>query len=210
MKSNRFSHWVRRQIEYRPIQELIGIPLLCLMFFAAIIVPQTQAGFDTTGVYFDTQTTTVEAIVAPSQFRWPNTTFGISQYFSGRHPGIDLTNPKDTPVYPISEGKVISVTSLYNGYGKHVIVEHQGSLSSLYAHLSKIEVKEGQMVNKSTKLGTVGRTGWATGNHLHLEIHENGISVNPMEILPDIKQYHDDLISELEVNSIKPDFKEIL
>ena len=210
MKSHWLSRWVRTRIEYRSVIELIGIPLVCLAFLTAVIVPQAKAGFDTTGVYFDTQTTTVDAVVAPAQFRWPNSTFGISQYYSGRHRGIDLTNPKGIPVYPITDGKIVTIESLSNGYGKHVVIEHSGSMSSLYAHLSNVEVTIGQTVHKSTELGMVGATGWATGNHLHLEIYSNGSPVNLMEILPNIKQYHDDPISKLEANNIKPDFKEIL
>lgn len=193
--SNRLSRWLRDKIEGRSLQELIGIPLIGLVFFGAVIMPQAQAGFASTEVYFDTQETVVNATVAPSRFRWPLATFGISQYFSRGHHGLDLTNPAGTPIYPVLEGKVTLVASLLGGYGKHVIIAHADGMSSIYAHLSKTEVKEGQVVTKDTELGTVGATGWATGNHLHFELLQNGIALNPVEVLPEIKKYQPKEIS---------------
>ncbi len=204
--SNRLSRWVRGKIDHRSIQELIGIPLIGLAFFGGVIVPQTQTGFASTEVYFDTQTTVVSAVVAPSRFRWPLAAFGLSQVFSVGHPGLDLTNPADTPIYPILEGKVVLAAVMYNGYGKHVTVEHADSMTSVYAHLSKIEVKEDQIVTKETEIGTVGATGWATGNHLHLEILQNGIALNPMEVLPGIKKYQPRELTQKQSPSSFPDF----
>lgn len=202
--SNRLSRFIRGEIEHRSIQELIGVPLMGLTFFGAVIVPQSLAGFTTAEVYLDTQTTTVNAVVVPSRFRWPLAAFGISQLFRGGHQGLDLTNPAGTPIYPITEGKVILVAALYDGYGKHVIVEHKDAMSSIYAHLSRVEVEIGQTVTKDTELGTVGATGWATGNHLHLEILQNGITLNPMEVLPEIKKYQFKDISQIEASTPFP------
>jgi len=60
-------------------------------------------------------------------------------------------------------------------------------MESLYAHLSKIEVKTGDSIDEHSQIGLVGTTGHATGPHLHLEIHINGRSVNPLSVLPSIK-----------------------
>lgn len=188
--SNRLSRLIRTKIERVSTAELIGIPLIALVFLAAVVVPQTEAGLEHAAIYFDTEnTTTVAATVTPSRFRWPLATFGLSQYFSDVHPGIDMTNPAGTPIYPIAPGKVVLAETLSNGYGKHVIIEHDDGMTSTYAHMSRIEVKAGQVVGKMTELGTVGATGWATGNHLHFEIHQNGVVMNPMEVLPEIKLY---------------------
>ncbi len=187
--SNRLSHWIRTKIEHKQAFELIGVPLIALAVFLGVVVPSTQAGFDSTELYFDTHVTTVDAVVAPSLFRWPLATFGISQYFAGGHPGLDLTNPAGTPIYPVTDGTVTYAGTVSGGYGKHVIVSHKEGMTSIYAHMSRIDVTTGQMVGKETELGTVGATGWATGNHLHLEIAQNGNALNPMEILPDIKKY---------------------
>lgn len=202
--SNRMSRLIRTRIETKPVTELIGIPLIALTLFAGIVVPQTAAGFSSAEVYFDTQTTTVNAVVTPSRFRWPLATFGLSQYFSGGHPGLDLTNPAGTPIYPITSGKVIVAAYLSNGYGKHVIIDHGDGMIAVYAHMYRIDVAQSQTVTKETGLGTVGATGWATGNHLHLEILQNGIALNPMEILPEVRQYHAREISQIEASTPFP------
>lgn len=198
--SNRLSRWIRGKIEYRSVSELFGVPLIGLTFFGAVIVPQTQAGLATAEVYMDTQTTTVNAVVVPSRFRWPLAAFGISQYFRAGHPGVDLTNPAGTPIYPITEGTVILAAALHDGYGRHVIIEHTDGMTSVYAHLSRMEVQVGQQVTKETELGTVGATGWATGNHLHLEIHQDGVAINPMEVLPGIKKYQPRELSQQQLS----------
>lgn len=202
--SNRLSRLIRNKIEKRPVAELIGIPLIALAFLTGVVVPQTVSGFSTAEVYFDTHVTTIDAVVAPSQFRWPLATFGISQYFTGAHHGLDLTNPAGTPIYPITEGKVIFSGAVSGGYGKHIIVAHENGMTSTYAHMSRLNAVMGQVVNKDTELGTVGATGWATGNHLHLEVYQNGVALNPMEILPDIKKYHPREISQIEASTPFP------
>lgn len=201
---NRLSKFLRHKIEGTTISELIGIPLTALVFIAAILVPETIAGFDSAEVYFDTGITTINVVVAPSRFRWPLASFGFSQGFFGGHQGLDLTNPAGTPVYPVSEGKVVHAANTYTGYGKHVIVKHDNAMTSTYAHLSVIRVKTGDRVTKETELGAVGSTGWATGNHLHLEIHQNGISLNPMEVLPQIKPSQSKAISQIEASTPLP------
>ena len=188
IRSNGISRLIRQFVERRPLQELIGIPLVCLAFFGAVIVPQAQAGFNATELSFSTPKTLVSASVTDMRFRWPLTTFGISQRFSGTHPGMDLTDPAGTPIYPITDGTVVYAGTIRFGYGRHVIVKHDDHLESLYAHMTRIDVKEGQKVTKTTELGEVGATGWATGNHLHLEVHVNGVSTNPLEVLPELKK----------------------
>jgi murein DD-endopeptidase MepM/ murein hydrolase activator NlpD len=64
-----------------------------------------------------------------------------------------------------------------------VVLTHKNGLDSYYAHLSKIEVSTGQTIEMNTEIGKMGATGHATGTHLHLEIHQNGASVNPLTIL---------------------------
>ncbi len=186
--SNNVSYILRKKLEHISIREVIGVNLAGVAFFGAVILPQAQEVLASTEVFFDTQKTIVNMVVSEAKFRWPLAEFGISQYFSGIHSGIDLTDPQGTPVYPISEGTVTTIESLPWGYGKHVIVKNSDTMQSVYAHLSKVDVTVGQKVTKETELGEVGATGWATGNHLHLEIHINGASVNPLEILPEIQR----------------------
>lgn len=202
---NRLSRLLSHKLEGKSVAELVGIPLAGIAFAAAVVVPQTEAGFASTELYFDSRETTVNAVVAPARFRWPFPTFGISTFFSFGHPGLDLTSPKGTPVYPIGDGKVILTATILNGYGKHVIVEHPDKMISLYAHLSSIKVENGQHVTKETELGGVGATGWATGNHLHMEIYQKGVALNPMEILPEVKKYEPKAISQTVGHTVTPE-----
>ncbi|MEK7577336.1 MAG: M23 family metallopeptidase [Patescibacteria group bacterium] len=185
--SNNISRYIRRILEKISIRELIGVNLASLSFVMVFIVPQTQQATAAMRVYFDTQKTTIHGVVVDSQFRWPLPTFGISQTFHGGHLGLDLQADYGTPVYPVHEGTVAWTSILSLGYGKHILIKNTNEITSLYGHLSKINVKEGDVVTKTTKIGEVGSTGWSTGNHVHLEIHQNDIPVNPMEILPELK-----------------------
>lgn len=108
----------------------------------------------------------------------------ISQGFTFYHPAIDLRDPTGTSVKPIKEGVVLFAGYRTDGYGNLVVLDNGKGLESYYAHLAKIEVKEGQEVNTLTEIGQVGTTGHATGPHLHLEIHNNGVPLNPLLVLP--------------------------
>ncbi len=94
------------------------------------------------------------------------------------HEGIDISGPVGTPVYPSSEGKVVFV-GRKRGYGKVVVIEHD-HYRTLYAHLSSYRVQKGDVLSQSQTLGKMGRTGNATGPHLHFEIRDPwGYSINP-------------------------------
>jgi murein DD-endopeptidase MepM/ murein hydrolase activator NlpD len=69
-------------------------------------------------------------------------------------------------------------------YGYYVVVDHGNGFETLYAHFSSIAVSVGQQVAQGQLLGYAGRTGYATGNHLHFEVHLNGQVVNPLTYLP--------------------------
>lgn len=69
-------------------------------------------------------------------------------------------------------------------FGNYIIISHSGGLTSVYAHLSKISVRQGQTVRSGQTIGEVGQTGAATGPHLHFEIRRNGKATDPEELLP--------------------------
>ena len=94
------------------------------------------------------------------------------------HYGIDIAAPAGTAVYATAPGKVIQAGWI-RGYGNYVVIEHVNNYKTAYAHLSKISIKRGQWLAQGIKLGEVGKTGLATGNHLHYEVIKNGQKVNP-------------------------------
>ncbi|MDB5237049.1 MAG: peptidase family protein [Parcubacteria group bacterium] len=86
--------------------------------------------------------------------------------------GVDLGAPSGTPIYAAAAGTVIvSKVGGYNGgYGNYVVIDHSNGTQTLYSHFSSVSVSVGQSVAKGQSLGGVGRTGDATGNHLHFEV----------------------------------------
>ena len=108
----------------------------------------------------------------------PNMT-GVSQEFHLGHPGMDITAPLGSKILPIKKGKVSLVATTKVGYGRWVEVDHGEGVKSLYAHMGKIYVEEGEEVETDTPLGEVGLTGRTTGPHVHLELLKNGNRINP-------------------------------
>ena len=98
------------------------------------------------------------------------------------HPGIDFRGHKGDAVKTTANGKVI-FTGWKGGYGNCIIIKHANDFETLYGHLSRIGVKEGQEVNTGDVIGKVGSTGHSTGAHLHYEVRKNGKPVNPAKFL---------------------------
>lgn len=97
------------------------------------------------------------------------------------HNGVDYGAPTGTPVKSIGDG-VVALAGRQNGYGNVVQVDHGNGKSTLYAHLSRIDVRNGQRVEQGQRLGAVGATGWATGPHLHFEFRINGQFQDPLRM----------------------------
>jgi hypothetical protein len=96
------------------------------------------------------------------------------------HAGMDFTAKTGTPIHATGDGKVVFAEYATNGYGMHVIVDHGYDYQTLYAHLSKLEVRRGQQVKRGDIIGLVGNTGLSAGPHLHYEVHKGGEAVDPV------------------------------
>lgn len=86
------------------------------------------------------------------------------------HTGYDISGEFGTPILATGTGRVMKVTRAYGGYGHSVLVYHGFGFHSLFAHLSRIDVENGQMVRRGQQIGAMGKTGRTTGTHLHYEI----------------------------------------
>jgi len=98
-----------------------------------------------------------------------------------RHNGVDYAAPKGTPVRSVGDG-IVEFAGWQNGYGNVIEIRHANEQTTLYAHLSRLEVKKGQRVEQGQHIGAVGATGWATGPHLHFEFRVGGVHKDPLAI----------------------------
>ncbi len=121
--------------------------------------------------------------------RWPVAGTMTSAYglrFRGWHPdlhnGVDVSAPEGTPVRAMKSGTVIRSGEM-SGYGLTVIIQHGANLRTVYGHLSRIAVRTGARVEGGALIGNVGRTGNATGPHLHFEVWRWGRPDDPVPLL---------------------------
>ena len=131
------------------------------------------------------------------EMMWPVPGYSkISSYYGWRfnntdfHTGVDITGSgvHGAKVVAANTGTVVHTNYCpYNGYsygyGTYLIVDHGGGITTLYAHLSDISVKKGDIVVMGQQIGKVGNTGWSTGAHLHFEVRKNGSAVNPISYI---------------------------
>jgi len=131
-----------------------------------------------------------ESPESPSgELTWPIPGGGVSQEVGPRihpvysyrscHTGIDIRGGTGTPVRAAHSGTVINNSS-GGAYGNATLIAGPGGLSTFYAHLSRIDVQEGERVREGEVIGAVGTTGWVTGPHLHFEVHLSGTPYDPL------------------------------
>lgn len=98
------------------------------------------------------------------------------------HNGLDFKGPYGAPIFVTAPG-VVEQAGFSRGYGYHVIVDHGYGYRTLYAHMSKIEVKTGDSIDRDHVVGYLGNTGRSTGPHLHYTIYRSGTAVDPEDYL---------------------------
>ncbi len=118
-----------------------------------------------------------------ARLQWPTSSRRINQYFRYGHTGLDIDGNVGSPVYAADSGVVESVVYARYGYGFHIVINHGGGRSTLYAHNARMFVKPGQSVKRGQSIATIGLTGRTTGAHLHFEVIVNGGKRNPLSYL---------------------------
>ena len=140
---------------------------------------------DTKGAYFglDGQSKQRSFLASPLEFSRVTSGFSMRMHpiFNSwkQHNGVDYGAPQGTPVRTIGDG-VVEFAGWQNGYGNVVHVKHGNERLTVYAHLSRIDVVQGQRIEQGATIGAVGQTGWATGPHLHFEVKIDGQQQDPV------------------------------
>ena len=96
------------------------------------------------------------------------------------HWGTDFSAPTGTPIYATGDGKVTKYRRSRAGYGNHIIIDHGYGYQTLYAHMSKVDVRRGQKVKRGDIIGYIGSSGRSTAPHLHYEVIKDGRKINPV------------------------------
>jgi murein DD-endopeptidase MepM/ murein hydrolase activator NlpD len=178
---NKVSRYFRHIFEHKNIKKVLGanlaVALIATSFMPAKI--NVEAATDQNIIAEATGPFTTERVV-----QYPVGKISITQGFKVFHPGLDLDGITGDPIKPIKKGVVEAISRSKFAYGNAIIINHGDNITSLYAHLSKIFVSEGDEVTTNSVIGEMGATGRSFGDHLHLEVRDNGVPINPYLVLP--------------------------
>lgn len=184
-KGSKVSRLGKEIFQYKKIKTVLGANLVLLAFSASFISsPVSALDYLSQKEIISLSSGPVEAKTEKTEVRLPVKEFHLTQGFSFFHQGVDLDGQTGDPIYPIMKGKIESIINERFGLGKHIIINHGSGLRSVYGHLSQIEVKIGEEVDTEKEIGKMGNTGHSFGDHLHLEIIDNGRHINPLTVLP--------------------------
>lgn len=118
---------------------------------------------------------------------WPTNgkvTSGFGERNGNNHDGIDISAATGTPIFAAADGRVIYSDDKLSGYGNLLIVRHEGSWATIYAHNDRNVVAKGDFVSQGQKIAEVGQTGRASGPHLHFEVRFGKSPKDPLKYLP--------------------------
>jgi murein DD-endopeptidase MepM/ murein hydrolase activator NlpD len=126
------------------------------------------------------------AFEAPVRDYEINSSFGLRRLpgqAARNHGGVDIAAPRGTGVYVSAEGSVLRTGYEHAGYGRFVEIRHPNGMTTLYGHLSRLDVASGDTVEAGARIGLVGSTGRSTGPHLHFEVRRGERQVNPVKVM---------------------------
>jgi murein DD-endopeptidase MepM/ murein hydrolase activator NlpD len=179
----------RRRFEHQFARQSLGLLLVPFAFIIFTFSPELIKAENST-LDLNSLTLSTEAnllLKTTESVRLPIRPLILTQGYIPGHPALDIKGQKGDPIYPVMKGKVKVSIHSRTGYGNYVIIDHGKGLESLYAHMNKIIAKNGDEVTTEVAIGEVGSTGRSTGNHLHLEIIDQGRKVNPLSIIGGVK-----------------------
>lgn len=176
--SNPLSKFFRPMFEKRNLKAALGgVISVTSLASGLFILPGDQSVLASVNIQPFDQNVVIETKKSLVNVLPINT--GVSQEFHLGHAGMDITASLGSKIHPLKDGVIVAVSYTRWDYGRSVIVDHGNGLKTLYAHMGKIFVEEGEKVTTDMVLGEVGLTGRTTGPHLHIEIIKNGRTVNP-------------------------------
>ena len=113
---------------------------------------------------------------------WPTSGHVVTQYYSGRHSGLDIDGDYDSPIYASEDGVVVRSGWTTSGYGNYVVIDHGGNMQTLYGHASKLFVSVGDTVKRGDPIAMVGTTGHS-GNAFAFEVRKGNQRLNPLKYI---------------------------
>lgn len=178
---SKFSRFFRHIFEHKRIKKILGANIALIIALSSFVPVRATSDIEPEQTIISEGTI---PLITQSGIQYPVENVQISQGYRFYHPGIDLDGITGDVIQPVMTGVVENISYSRFAYGNAVIVNHGNKITSLYAHLSKIEVEEGQEITIKTKLGEMGATGQSWGDHLHLEIRDHNYPINPFSVLP--------------------------
>ncbi len=162
------------------LQTLLSLVLISILSGSCATVPKEGdpryfKPYDTENAYNTWTSPTDPNVTLTQKFKPPK---------NPRHRGVDLAGKSGQPIYAARAGTVVYAGQKFQGYGKMLLVEHDPSWTTLYSHLSQFKVRSGDTVKQGQIIGLMGRTGRASGVHLHFEVYYNKIPQDPLKIVP--------------------------
>lgn len=165
-----------------PFNTFVNDETFALAVGAVLTIPDGTPPREVAPTRFARTTPDAGTVAASGSFVWP-AAGTISQGYVFYHKGIDIANKASPDILAADSGLVVSAGCSAGGYGCHVIVDHGNGYRTLYGHLGRIYVNQGQGVRRGNGVGKMGSTGRSTGMHLHFEVHQNGVAQNPLDYL---------------------------